>query len=69
MATTILFKTCAHCGRPHEREGGDFFADKFCNACSGERRAVAAAILMARPVTRDEIVASGRYLQRHSSRT
>ncbi len=68
MATAILFKTCKHCGSSHERDGGDFSADRFCNNCSGDRRAIAAAVFKARPVTRDEIVASGRYLKRSSSR-
>lgn len=68
MATAILFKTCEHCDRPHEREGNDYSADRFCTACSGDRRAIAAAVLKARPVSRSEIMASGRYLKRSSGR-
>jgi|GEM_PF-2469549 hypothetical protein len=68
MATAILFKACKHCDRPHEREGGNYSADGFCNACSGDRRAKAAAILKARPVSRTEIIASGSYLARSPSR-
>ncbi|WP_262529585.1 hypothetical protein [Agrobacterium tumefaciens] len=68
MAIAILLKTCKHCGRPHEREGEDFSAGRFCNACSADRRAIAAAVLKARPVTKSEILASGKYLKRSSGR-
>jgi hypothetical protein len=66
MVTAILFKACKHCERPHVRDGDDFSADRFCSACSGDRRAVAAAVLKARPVSRSEIMESGRYLKRPS---
>lgn len=67
-AIAILFNTCKHCGRPHEREGEDFSADRFGNTCSGDSRAMAAAVLKARPVTRSEILASGSYLKPSSNR-
>ncbi|PZU79035.1 MAG: hypothetical protein DI546_01605 [Rhizobium sp.] len=68
MSTAILYKSCEYCERPHVRDGDDFSPDRFCAVCSGDRRAIAAAVLKARPVSRSEIEASGRYLKRSSVR-
>jgi len=68
MSTAILYRSCEHCERPHVRDGDDFSPDRFCAVCSGDRRAIAIAAFKARPVSRSEIEASGRYLKRSSVR-
>lgn len=64
MTRAILYRACEHCGLPPLRGGGDFSPDRLCGVCSGDRRMIAAAVLKARPVSRSEIEASGRYLKR-----
>ncbi|MDX0494106.1 hypothetical protein GOC53_28195 [Sinorhizobium medicae] len=68
MATAILFNSCEHCERPHVHDGADFSPDRFCAACSGDRRMLAAAALKSRPISRAEIKASGKYLERADAR-
>lgn len=68
MAAVILFKSCEHCGRPHVREGEDFSPGRFCAACSTDRRMIAAAALKSQPISKGEVLASGKYLRRGSAR-
>ena len=46
------FRSCAYCGRAHQRSAdGDFDPPKYCAQCSGSRRTIAAAVLGSKPVT------------------